>query len=136
MLTVEVPGLDGVLVLVEPVDSIPTSLAFIGRHDVVSLADLAGDVILGPGAGVASSVQTTLAGATGRENTARQVQLHQLILDFDAPSLHDTHSHPELGGLPGHDALDPLLQLGPGSARDGTILNSIKVLFRKLLNSS
>ena len=38
---VEVPGLDGVLVLVEPVDSIPTSLAFIGRHDVVSLADLA-----------------------------------------------------------------------------------------------
>ena len=58
---------------------------------------------------------------------------YEFVLDLDASGLHDTHSHPELGGLP---VLDPLLQLGPGSARDGTILNSIKVLFRKLLNSS
>ena len=79
---VEVFALDGVLMLVEPVDCIPP---FIGRHNVVGLADLAGDVILGPGASVISSVQTTLAGATGWEDAARQVQLHQLVLDLDAP---------------------------------------------------
>ena len=80
---VEVPGLDGGLVLIEPVHSVPPGLTLIGRHDVVGLADLAGDVILGPGAGVASSVETTLAGAIGQEDTARQVQLHQLVFDLD-----------------------------------------------------
>ena len=114
---VEVPGLDGVLVLVKPVDSIPPGLSLIGRHDVVSLADLAGDVILSPGAGVASSVQTTLAGATGRVYAACQVQLNQLVLDLHASRLHDPHSHPELGRLTSHDVLNPLLQLRPGGAR-------------------
>ena len=46
---VEVLGLDGLLVLVQPVHGIPPSLAFVRRHDVVGLADVAGDVILGPG---------------------------------------------------------------------------------------
>ena len=80
---VEVPGLDGGLVLIEPVHGVPPGLTLIGRHNVVGLADLAGDVILGPGAGVASSVKTTLAGATGQEDAARQVQLHQLVFDLD-----------------------------------------------------
>ena len=43
---VEVPALDGVLVLVEPVHGVPPGLTLIGRHDVVGLADLAGDVVL------------------------------------------------------------------------------------------
>ena len=64
---VEVPGLDGVLVLVEPVHSIPPCLTLIGRHDVLGLADLAGDVVLCPGAGVASAVQATLEGALWRK---------------------------------------------------------------------
>ena len=106
---VEVPGLDGGLVLIEPVHGVPPGLTLIGRHDVVGLADLAGDVILGPGAGVASSVKTTLAGATGQEDAARQVQLHQLVFDLDAPGLHDSHGHPELGSLLGNDVLDSLL---------------------------
>ena len=61
------------------VTSCPTSyvLVLIGRHDVVGLADLAGDVILGSGASVASSVQTTLAGATGWKYAACQVQLYE-----------------------------------------------------------
>ena len=79
---VEVLTLDGFLVLVEPVDGVPPGLAFVGRHDVFGLADLAGDVILGPGAGVISSVETTLAGATRREDAARQVELHKLVLDL------------------------------------------------------
>ena len=41
------------------------------------LADLAGDVVLGPRAGVVAAVQNTLTGATHREDAARQVQLHQ-----------------------------------------------------------
>ena len=106
---VEVPGLDGGLVLIEPVHGVPPGLTLIGRHDVVGLADLAGDVILGPGAGVASSVQTTLAGATCWEDAARQVRLHQLVFDLYAPCLHDSHGHPELGSLLGHDVLDSLL---------------------------
>ena len=96
---VEVLALDSVLMLVEPVDCVPASLTLIGRHDVLGLADLAGDVVLGPGAGVVGSVQTTLAGATSREDASGQVQLYQLILDLHAPGLHDPHSHPELSGL-------------------------------------
>ena len=66
---VEVLGLDGLLVLGQPVHGIPSCFAFVSRHNVVGLANLAGDVILGPGAGVAGSVQTTLAGETRREDT-------------------------------------------------------------------
>ena len=73
-------------VLGHSIVEVPPSLAFIGRHDVVGLADLAGDVILGPGEGVAGAVQTTLAGATRREDTARQVQPHQLVPDLDSPT--------------------------------------------------
>ena len=49
---VQVLALDGVLMLVHPVDHVPPGLAFVRRHDVVSVADLAGDMILGTGAGV------------------------------------------------------------------------------------
>ena len=51
---VQVLALDGVLMLVHPVDHVPPGLALVGRHDVVGLTDLAGDMILGTGAGVAS----------------------------------------------------------------------------------
>ena len=115
---VQVFAVDGILMLVHPVGHIPPGLAFVGRHDVVSLADLAGDVLLSPGVGVASAVHTALAGATGKKNGAWQVQLDQHVLDLDASGLHDTHGHPKLGDLRGHDVLDPLLQLGPGSAWD------------------
>ena len=114
----QVFAVDGILMLVHPVDHVPPGLAFVGRHDVVSLADLAGDVLLSPGVGVASAVQTALAGATGKKDGACQVQLDQHVLDLDTSGLHDMHGHPELGDLPGHDVLDPLLQLGPGSAWD------------------
>ena len=113
---VEVLGLDGVLLLVQPVHCIPPGLALIGCHDVVSLADVACDVVLGPGASVASSVQTALTGATCREYAACQVQLHKLVLNLDTASLHNTHSLTELGRLPGHDVLDLLLQLKPGGS--------------------
>ena len=106
---VEVLTLDRILVFIEPVHGVPPGLTLIGRHNVVGLADLAGDVVLGPGAGVVGSVETTLAGATRWEDAACQVQLDQLVLDLDAPSLYDPHGHPELGGLPGHDVLDSLL---------------------------
>ena len=98
---VEVLGLDGVLVLVQPVHCIPPGLALMGCHEIVSLADVAGDLVLGPGASVACSVQTALTGATCREYAA---------------CLHNTHSQPELGRLPGHDVLDSLLQLRPGGS--------------------
>ena len=80
---VEVLGLDGVLVLVQPVHCIPPGLALMGCHEVVSLADVAGDLVLGPGASVACSVQTALRGATRREYAVCQVQLHKLVLDLD-----------------------------------------------------
>ena len=65
------------------VAAIAGGLTLIGRHNVVGLAYLAGDVVLGPGSGVISFIQTTHAGATRREYAARQVQL-----DLYAPSLY------------------------------------------------
>ena len=65
---VEVLALNGVLMLVKPVHGVPPGFTLIGRHNVVGLADLAGNVILGPKAGVVRSVQTTLAGATHWED--------------------------------------------------------------------
>ena len=75
---VEVLGLDVILVLIQPVHGIPPGLTLAVHHNVVTLVDLAGDVVLGPGVGVASTVQSALAGATRWENAACQVQLHQL----------------------------------------------------------
>ena len=46
--TVEVLGLNGILMLIQPVLGIPPGLTLVVCHDVVSLADLAGDVVLGP----------------------------------------------------------------------------------------
>ena len=45
---VEVLALDGVHVLIEPVHGVLPSLTLIGHHDVVGLADLAGDMVLAP----------------------------------------------------------------------------------------
>ena len=45
---VEVAGLDGGLVLIEPVHGVLPGLTLIGHHDVVGLADLAGDMVLAP----------------------------------------------------------------------------------------
>ena len=74
-------------------------------------------MVLGPDGVEVSSVQTTFAGATRQEDAARQVQLDQPVLDLHAPGLHNLHDHPKLGGLPGHDVLDSLLQFRPGGTR-------------------
>ena len=45
---VEVLGLDDLLLLVQSVDSIPPGLALVHRHNVISVAELADDMVLGP----------------------------------------------------------------------------------------
>ena len=95
----------------EPLVGRGATLTMVLRHLVVLLTESTSASVDCSSPGMAAAFQSRFAEPTVGEITARQVQLHQVVLDTDTSRLYHLHSEAEPGSLLSDNTLDLLRQL-------------------------